>query len=178
MVEKSKKGLLVVAVVLGIVAMVMIFCPSISLEMFWYLDEWEYSMNASLSGTETVFGYEIEMFDWEYGNQQVVGLFKFSFFMLLTYLLPLAGIITLFFAKKNNYFYYATIFCFIVAAILFFLSPSLVVWGNSSLKNELKERVELGAGAIIGGLSCIIATLCVYAYTKEKVTVTGVEQEK
>ena len=145
MIEKFKKNLPLVAVLLGIFAFCTFFCSAVSYG--------ETDLAYAFNGYEVAFGKEYESYGYS------VDMFKFSFMALVTYLLPLAGVVCIYFAdaKNNNKLTWAAMACFVVGTILFFLMPFL-----SAMSAEMKELddLKLGSGAIIGALSCLAAALC------------------
>ena len=165
MVEKFKKSLLVVATIFGLVSLLMIFCPAIVFDVEELAD---IEMNLGIEGLKITFG-------WELMDMEV---FEFSFLSFLTYLLPIAGIVCIVYSEKKSdkRIYYVAIACFAVAALLFFLAPSLIQYAKKEVKKELKDYITLGAGAIIGAISCAISALCVFFHIKNEEQKTAQSQ--
>lgn len=160
MIEKIKKNLLVVAILLGVFAVLMIFCP---MTVFEITDMVELDVDLGIAGTKVIFGWEMEFIDEGYVDESYK-LLEFSFGAFLAYLLPIAGIVLLCCAEKKNNkkFLYAAIVCFAVAAVLFFIAPSLMAFSSKLSKEEFEDYFSIGAGAIISGICSILSALCAW----------------
>lgn len=121
----------------------------------------------SYSGAQVTFGYTevTEVF----GQEVRTEILSFSFANLLTYIFVLAGAVFAVLAilgKLKRLSPVLSAVCFIVAAILFFCSTGFCTpanLDNADLVAEFRNNLSLGAGAIVGGVMCILATLCVAA---------------
>ena len=156
--KKSKsnlgKVLGLVAAVLGLVAVCMIFVNTIKVpdtKVLGTVIEGE-----GYTGLEVVFGFKTDD----------VAVFGFSIMALLPYLLIIAGSV---FAvlnsqskKANKTLDFVTAGLFVVAAILCFLMPSFVVFGDTILGKIAAEiDYEITTGAIVSAVASIVAALSV-----------------
>jgi hypothetical protein len=154
MLEKLKQNLSIVALLFGIVAVAMIFCPAINLDVGEGIENL-----AFINGKEVVLGMEI------YDEEAL----EFSFMGLVTFALPALGCAFLYYAdlKQNKGYANFALVCFLVGAICMFCLPSFVEFASSEDTEELEDMLELGAGAIIGGISCAISALCTFQCRNE-----------
>ena len=147
--------LTVASCILGLVAVVMIFLPTIGIK----------DTNKTYTGLQIAFGYSNETL----GVKTTV--FNFSFMNLLTYILALAGtVVALLGLVKNQFagalFRFIAAGCFIVSAVFFFLSINFCLPNETAssitsiLGGNIKEAGSLAAGAIIGGITAGLAGLC------------------
>ena len=157
MIEKFKKSLLVVAVMFGLFAVLTMFFPAISVDLE---DVFDVEIAYGTSGFDAAFGLELEF------QGETYEFLEFSFLNFMAYLLPIVAIALACIVEKkqDKRFYYAAIGCFALSALLFFLSPTLLQYGEKTFKKVLEDYISLGAGAIIGGISCILAGLCMWSY--------------
>lgn len=166
MVEKIKNNLTVVAFFLGLFAFITIFFPAINIDM-------EKIMNVELlwniEGTKVVFG--MEMLD-----EKVL---EFSFLAFMAYVLPLVGVILIYCADKKNdkNYWVGAALCFVVGAILLFLMPSLLEYGKYAEAEELERWIELGAGAIAGAVSSLLAAFSLLPTISSSFTVKKQAEE-
>lgn len=149
------KYLLAVAAVLGIVAVVMIFLPSLVAKE---------DTTEVYNGLKLVFGYSETR---QIGSSTITTTyFEFSIMGLLTYLLAIAGIVfavlgTL--GKGSKFAALIAAAAFIVAGIFFFLQVSFLNVTDDVAKAwetfgyVAADVFKLGAGAIIGGICSILA---------------------
>lgn len=138
--EKLKKYLPLVAVILAVVAIAMIFLPCSKGN-----DDWK--------GFNAVFGYSMSAFG------MTVNVFEFSFMNLLTYVLVIVGLVCAAMAAKKDNIIVNIVgaVCLLVAGIFFFMTPNfIVVTGGGSA-----EGLELGTGPIIAAICSILAAVCV-----------------
>lgn len=161
MIEKFKKSVFVLAIVFGVVAVAMIFCPAVVLD---FEDLIRAELIFGVDGLKTTFGWEYEIYTTE------VELFEFSFLQLLTYALPLVGVISLYYAVNNDSKSAVSfaILCFLVGALLFFLSTHTLEFADKETKKQFEDCGELGAGAIIGGICCLLSALCAWLHLKDE----------
>ena len=142
--KKILKYLPFLPAVFGVLALIMIFLPAITIEIE-ALDK-TYNYN----GLTTVFGSEKDGF-------------AFSFMNLLTYLLVIAAIAcnVIGVLKKKQIFSYVVVACFLLATIFFFCTVSFVsfVEGASYMEDAFKEMSDLGVGSILAGVFGILGTL-------------------
>ncbi len=141
-----------VQAVLGIVAIIMIFIPAISIK----------DTKTTYTGLQIAFGYKESTLLGE------VVTFNFSFMNLLTYLLAIAGVVFTILGMLGKGSKFATFIacaCFLVSGIFFFLSISFCLPNNTAsdltniLGGNIKDVYTLGAGSIIGGILCILSAL-------------------
>lgn len=146
------------AVLLGLVAIAMIFVPTIGVK----------DADTTYTGMQLAFGYSV--------TKSVAGLsatltyFEFSFMSLLTYILALAGtIVALMGLIKNKFasglFRIIAAACFIVSGVFFFMSlnfciPNTTATEAFKLIGDIKSNGVLAVGAYIGGITTIIAGVC------------------
>ena len=152
MIQKIKDNYILVAFLLGLVAFITIFCPIV-------LFDYGGVIAVGITGSQASFG--LKLMEEE--------IFEFSFFNFITYFLTLAAVICIYMheLKKDSRLLVGAIVCFCAATLLFFLSVEFLQYANSEIKKEIKTYVSLGAGAVIGGISCLIAALCTYLGWKE-----------
>lgn len=161
MIERFKKSWLVVAVLSGVFAVLMIFCPAFVLD-FAFEELVDMEMEGfdmfNVNGLKAVFGWEIKV------DEEECEVLKFSFLQCLTYALPLIGVAVLCYSVKSNNkkAMYVAIGCFLASALLFFHSVETLQWESKAKKREVEDVVDfsLGAGAIIGGVCCLLSALC------------------
>ena len=132
------------AVVLGIVAICMMFLTSVKVV----------SKLGSLTDTTTFKGTEVT-FGLEYFT-------KFSFLNLLPYILVLVGVvcsIVSIVAKKNTKTYdLVSAIAFVVAGALFFVTVGFTQW-ESTYKTALDFAVKAGTTTVSLGIGAIIAAV-------------------
>ena len=137
--EKLKKYLPLVAVILAVVAVAMMFLPA-----------FEGEVNNDIKGFNTIFGYKQSFMGYE------MELLKFSFMNLVPYVLLIVGIACAgMVSKKEDGFIVAIVAaaCMLVAGIFFFMVPNFC--------NPAVEGVKIGAGPTIAAICSIIAAVCV-----------------
>lgn len=133
--KKNSKIFSGVAILLGLVALVMLFLP-----------------NVAIKDTETTYtGLQIA-FGLDKGEVIKVAVFEFSFMNLLVYILAAGGIvISLLFSNGGKLFALIAAAAFIASGIMFFLSPSFCSYVLGS------DVLELAWGAIVGAAAALIA---------------------
>lgn len=169
MIERFKKSWVVAAVLSGVFAVLMIFCPAVVFD-FAFEELVDIEMEGfdmfNVNGLKAVFGWEIEV------DGEEVEILKFSFLQCLTYALPLIGVAALCYSVKSNnkVAMYVAIGCFLASALLFFHSVGTLQWESKAKKREVEDVVDfsLGAGAIIGGVSCLLAAFCSYLHLQDE----------
>lgn len=141
-----------VAAVLALVAVCMMFTNVSALKLSG-------ETGNELTGVEATFGYE------SYGQEVA----KFSFMNMLTYVLLIAGIVLvalrLFKVLKSEAIDWVIVGLFVVAAVLYFLMPQMVVYTDliaDSIKTMKASKV-LQVGSIIGGITSALAACSVVA---------------
>lgn len=145
------KVLYIVAVVLGLVAVAMLFVQAVK-----------------VPDTETAFG-TIEN-DGGYTGWQIafgkseedVKILSFSFMGLLPVILVLAGIVLSVLkvaaSKGSKVLDFVAIACFVVAGVLYFIMPSFMVFADTIAAKVVAEiDFVLSAGAIVAGVCSILA---------------------
>ncbi len=136
--SKCQNLLYVAALVLGVVAICMIFVDSVSVDVILG--------TVTYTGLQTTFGYATEY----------VTYFSFSILNLIPYLLALCAVIMLALRLTKNTkaktMDWLAVVAFAVAAVLFFVAPSLVV--SELYKNATKA---LATGTIISAVSALCA---------------------
>ncbi len=142
-----------ISVVLGIVAIVMLFLPAIAIK----------DTETTYSGLQIVFGYK------EKTIFKDVVYFEFSFMNLLTYLLAIGGVVFAILGvmgKGSKFASFIALALFVLSAIFFFLQVAFCV-PNKDLESiisglsgaSLKDSLTLAVGSIIGGICSIICAL-------------------
>ncbi|MBQ9118336.1 MAG: hypothetical protein IJY11_03940 [Clostridia bacterium] len=144
--ESIKKYAPVLASVCGVFTLLMLFMPSVVMEV--------YGIQVSFSGFDTAFGCKM------YVDGQTTEMFSFSFFNIMPWLLTAMGMVfcvmvTLEKAEKKCV-YVATVL-FLLAAIFFFLSVVCVSIPNASSPDEVKSMMDLGAGAVFSGIFSLLS---------------------
>ena len=87
-----------------------------------------------------------------------VEIFKFSFLLFLGFIFAIAGLVITILPMagvKCKLFPIIAICCFVVAAVFAFLTKTCCVLGDGSM--GAGKGVDLGVGAIIGGILYILA---------------------
>ena len=150
----KKKVCSLASIVLGVVAIVMLFLPAIVVG----------DTEITYSGFSAIFGYTAteETFLGDVSTKVL----NFSFMNFVTFLLVVAAVVcsVLAFVKGNKVMSFAAIACFVVAAVLFFFMPAFASV-YSALDGALadaaieavKETYQLGAGAIIAAVCSLLA---------------------
>lgn len=147
-----KKYLPLIAAALGLIAVIMIFCPAIAGK----------ETDSSYNGLKAVFGHSEKVLG------KKVGVLDFSFMNLLTYVLAIAGIVCSVLAyrnPKNKLMSLIATVCFAVAAIFFFCTIAFTAISDDMLMgglvkaSDVKDGLELGIGAILGGVASILAAV-------------------
>ncbi len=158
--KNSKNNTLISAlsVILGIVAIAMIFAPSIAIK----------NTEQTYSGLQIVFGFTESTFLGKIEH------FSFSFMNLITYLAVVMGIIfTILGAlgKGSKFASFIAIVAFVVSAVLFFMQITLcapnqemekIISGLGQLlgeKSSIKDSFVLAYGSIVSAVCSILAAL-------------------
>lgn len=159
--KKKSKGLLgtviaLAAIVLGIVSLCMLFAPCVGVK----------DTETTYTGAQLMFGYTKKLD--VLGSTVETELFKFSA-NFVTFVLLIVGIVLAVLAllgKLGKIAPLVSAACFIVAGVFWFLiisfcSPAVSDALGSDVQAEAikkaKETLELGAGAIVGGILSILA---------------------
>ena len=157
------KFLYLIAAALGVVAIVMMFVDTIKLPDT-DLGAFGTAEGEGFSGLKVAFGYK----------EEDVAIFKFSILGLLPYLLTLIGVVLTLvnaFAKKSNkIFDFISVASFVIAAVLFFIMPNLVVFADTIMGKIAAEiDYKLAVGAIVAAISAIasVAVLLVKTLLKK-----------
>jgi hypothetical protein len=142
-----------ISVLLGIVAVVMMFLPAISIT----------DSEASYTGLQLAFGYsETPIKIGSYSATIVY--FNFSFMNLLTYILVILGVVFTVLGSKGKggaFASFISALMFIVGGVFFFMQGSFSVPGE--ILSIVKDSFVLAIGAIIGGVASILAGICALA---------------
>lgn len=139
------------AAVLGVIAIIMLALPAVKV----------IDADETYKGWDVVFGY---IYTASAGGLTVsTEVFKFSFMNLLTYLFVIVGIVCTvlnYLGKGGKYMNLIATVAFLIAGIFFFLTVAFSVPVSKLATTEkLREQLELGAGAIIGGICSILAAV-------------------
>lgn len=141
MAKKRKKNAKIfsgAAILLGLVALVMLFLPNVAIK----------DTDTTYTGLQMAFGYSETV--------PVIGtkvkIFDFSFMNLLVYILAAGGIvISIIFANGGKLFTLIAAAAFIASGVMFFPSPSFCAYLLGS------DVLELAWGAIVGAVAALIA---------------------
>lgn len=137
-----------VAVILAIVAIVMMFVPSVGVK----------DSDTTFKGMDATFGYQ--------GTVPVIGtkytVFEFSIMNLISYILVAGGLVfTILGAlgKGSKFAGFIAAGAFIVAGVFFFLMPQYTVFNSEATRylGNLNENLKLGAGAIVSAVCSLVA---------------------
>ena len=163
--KKCDLGLIAtfVAVLLGVVAVIMMFVPSVAV-----IDS-----DTVYKGTDMVFGLKT--------TEPIIGeviYFEFSFMNLLTYILAIVGVVftvLAFLGKGSKFAMLIATIAFVLAGIFFLLQVAFCVPGKDleefinglgsffGEEKSVKDSLKLGAGSIVGAIcSFLSAIACVY----------------
>lgn len=144
-----RKNTLFVLVVLTIITIVMAFLANVKYPVIIGDD-------VTVSGLNVIFGWKEETF----GNN-TIQISSFSILALLAYALPIIGVVLFVTFKKSKLLCVAPLLCFVASAVLLFLMPDLVVFGDQAINAYVGG--ELAFGAIIAAISSILSALAVIA---------------
>ena len=150
-----------VAVILGVVAVAMIFVASVKtpdVEVFGKVVEGD-----AKTGLQVVFGY----------SENDVACLSFSVLALLPFVLALAGTVltalNTFGKKGSKLFDFVSIGAFVVAGVLFFLMPSFMVFAETLAGIVLEAfEWELAIGSIVAGACSVLAGAAVLVKSLKK----------
>ena len=160
MLEKLKKNVLLLSVFLGVFAVLMIFCPAITID--WNMGTYEFPV--SIDGLKAVFGWEVETARGvPTGDMDIL---EFSVFGLLPYVAAAVAVVMVLQMQEseNKEMFYIAIVLFAVAALLFFLNTHLIRFEEEEFKEMIEDEIHLGAGSILGGICSALASLCVWMH--------------
>lgn len=142
------------SVLLGIVAIIMMFVPSVAIK----------DSESTYTGLQVTFGHK----------KNDVTYFDFSFMNMLTYILVLVGILFAMLSilgKGSKFAAFISAAAFLVAGIFFFCEVAFcvpnkdmegIISGIAGIfgeKASIKDSLTLGAGAIVGGIVSLLSTL-------------------
>ena len=143
-----KKWFPLISLICGVLALVMLFLPCVKIP------------GESYNGLKAAFG-----------NKDAG--FGFSILNTITFVAAIAGgVLAYLGAKKGNKIMkYVAIACFAVAAVFFFCmvnfsqpgKEAIDYFGKSTAKKMMEEMLDLGIGAILGGIACLVgaaSTVC------------------
>lgn len=134
-----------IAVLLGIVAIVMMFVPSIGIK----------DSDTTFTGMEATFGCERK-------NLVTFTVFEFSTMNLISYILVAGGIVfTILGAlgRGSKFAGFIAAGAFVVAGVFFFLMPQYTVINSDVTRylGNLNDNLTLGAGAIVSAVCSLLA---------------------
>lgn len=148
------KVLSLVAIVLGIVAVCMMFVNTIKVPDTIVLGK-VVAEGEGYTGLNVVFGVK----------EGDIAMFDFSIMALLTYLLIVVSVVFSVLnlkAKKNKVLDIVACLSFVVAGILCFLMPSLIVFADTIVgKGASLIEYEVTTGAIVSAIASIVSALTV-----------------
>ncbi len=139
------------AVVLGLVALAMIFVDAVELSMKGI------SQTEGLTGLEVAFGR----------SENDVKILEFSIMALLPVILAVAGVVLSALqavAKKGSKLLdFVIVACFVVAGVLYFVMPSFVVYSDAMALFKDAYVKKLAIGSIVSAVCSILAGVVVLA---------------
>lgn len=154
----NKQIATLVSVLLGVIAVIMIFLPAIGVK----------DSETTYTGLQIVFGYS---------EKTVLGtaeFFAFSFMNLLTYILAIAGVVFAvlsYLGKGSKFASLIALVAFAIAGVFFFLQVAFcvpneglesIVSGMGGLfgkETSIKDSLSLAVGSIIGAIASILSAL-------------------
>lgn len=154
--KKSKANvgqiLTLVAILLGIVAVVMMFVSAIGVK----------DSDVTYTGLQVAFGFKETII--LLGETDI---FHFSFMNLLTYVLATVGVIFAILGiigKGSKFASLISAIAFVASGVFFFMTISFSIPNeDASAIINLKDSFVLGVGSIIGGIVSIISGICCLA---------------
>ena len=154
--KKSKANvgqiLTLVAILLGIVAVVMMFVSAIGVK----------DSDVTYTGLQVAFGFKEATI---LGGEVIV--FNFSFMNLLTYVLATVGVVFAILGiigKGSKFASLISAIAFVASGVFFFMTISFSIPNEDvSAIINLKDAYVLGVGSIIGGIVSIISGICCLA---------------
>lgn len=161
--KKSKKqqGRLIqlfpiIGVVLGCIAVLMMFLPAISME----------GTKVTYTAWQTAFGYTEETF------LSAITYFNFSLILFIGSIIAVAAIVFALYhylSPKGNLFALLAVLCFVLSALCFFFQVYLAsigdgfmfggIFGEFLNANDVRKNMQLGVGAIIGGIVSLLGAM-------------------
>ena len=150
------KILSIVAIVLGLVAVCMLFVDAVKVPDTELLGNTV--KGEGYSGLKVAFGYK----------EEDTAVFAFSFMGLLPVILVLAGMVlsglNAFSKKGSKMLDYVAMIAFVVAGVLYFIMPSFVVCADTLL-GKIAAEIDyvLAVGSIVAAICSILAGLAVLA---------------
>jgi hypothetical protein len=142
----------IISVVVGILSIVMMFLPAISVK----------ETKTTYTGWQTAFGYTEESL---FGEAII---FNFSLLLFIGFIVLVAGVVISIFnivTPKSNGFMWLAVGCFVLAMVCWFLQIQFLSVGDgftlSGLLNPdiAKEYMQLGVGAVLGGITSAISAV-------------------
>ncbi len=135
-----------IAVLLGIVAIVMMFVPSVGVK----------DSDTTYKGMEVTFGYQRTVSLVKYT------VFEFSIMNLISYILVAGGVVfTILGAlgRGSKFAGFIAAGAFVVAGVFFFLMPQYTVINSEATRyfGNLNDNLTLGAGAIVSAVCSLLA---------------------
>ncbi len=161
--EKIKKILPIVSLFLGVIALIMVFLPAVSVSAMGATEK--------CNGLKSIFGFK------EYdGTGNKIQIFSFSFAAMLPYVFAfIAGFLAYYGSKNNNNI--SKIFAmllFLAATILFFCMIDLIIVAPEAFQTQLTDAelelareifkgfMSLAAGTILGAICCIFGIITIF----------------
>lgn len=135
-----------IAVLLGVVAIVMMFVPSVGVK----------DSDTTYKGMEVTFGYQRTVSLVKYT------VFEFSIMNLISYILVAGGVVfTILGAlgRGSKFAGFIAAGAFVVAGVFFFLMPQYTVINSEATRyfGNLNDNLTLGAGAIVSAVCSLLA---------------------
>lgn len=135
-----------IAVLLGVVAIVMMFVPSVGVK----------DSDTTYKGMEVTFGYQRTVSLVKYT------VFEFSIMNLISYILVAGGVVfTILGAlgRGSKFAGFIAAGAFVVAGVFFFLMPQYTVINSDATRylGNLNDNLTLGAGAIVSAVCSLLA---------------------
>lgn len=159
MAKKQKSNIIqlfpIIGTVLGIIAVVMIFLPAISIK----------DTEVTYTGLQTAFGYTQEGL---FGDRII---FKFSLILFVGFIIAIGAVAFAVFhllTPKNKSFLLFAVVCFVLSALCYFFQIELLSVGDGFLSELVgsylnpdlaKETMQLGVGAVVGGIASVLSAI-------------------
>lgn len=182
---KNKNNLLKTYSKIGVFVIIALAVLSIIMAALVAVTYTKNDVTTSFTGFEVVFGKKIEDASFSIGSfANATNKVDFSFLALCAYFLPVVGavasLLLALLAKKKNMVMLGGILafvCFIVAAILVFMVPSITSFtstgnigslSNTTTKTFAELEYSLGLGAILAGVINIVGALASLTFVASK----------
>ncbi|MBR2023371.1 MAG: hypothetical protein IJ996_02495 [Clostridia bacterium] len=131
----------VIAIVLGIISIIMMFLPAVGIK----------GTEMTYTGWQTAFGYTKE------GIFEEAIIFNFSLILFIGFVLMISAVVLAVFqaiTPRSNFFALLAVLCFVLAMLCWFLQIQFLSVGDGfSVGGLLQDNMQLGIGAVLGGIT-------------------------